>query len=118
MEIKNALIIDDEIDICLLLRNFLNRKNKKAEYSTTLEDGINKFREHQPELVILDNNLPDGKGIDLIKDLKRAVKKGHPLHIIVISAMSNLKSKALAYGADYFMEKPISFSKLNDILLQ
>ncbi len=116
MEVKNALIIDDEIDICMLLKNFLKKKNSDVECSTSLKDGILKFNEVQPDLLILDHNLPDGRGIDYISKFKEQHREKNSFKIIVMSAMSNLKDMALANGADFFIEKPISFSRLNDIL--
>ncbi|MEO5570440.1 MAG: response regulator [Bacteroidia bacterium] len=113
MKINSALIIDDEQDICLLLKNFLKKKTDQVSYSTTLKEGFSKFKQLNPDLLILDHNLPDGHGIDNIKKFK---KENKSLFIVVISAMSNLKSSALEKGADYFLEKPISFSKLNELL--
>ena len=115
-EINNALIIDDEIDICMLLKNFLRKKSREVSYSTTLSEGLKKFQASQPELLILDHNLPDGHGIDHIRKFKE-LSGLSKVYIIVISAMSNMRSKALENGADLFMEKPISFSKLNDALV-
>ena len=115
-ELNNALIIDDEIDICMLLKNFLIKKSREVMYSTTLKEGLEKFREANPDLLILDHNLPDGHGIDYISKFKES-HRGNNVFIIVISAMSNLRNKALENGADLFMEKPISFSKLNEALM-
>lgn len=113
MKQYTALIIDDEQDICLLLINFFKKNNVRAFFSTTLKEGRHKFEEYNPDLLILDHNLPDGYGIDSIKNFK----KDHPnLQVVVISAQSNLKNNALHEGADFFMEKPISFSKLNALV--
>ncbi|HKR04459.1 MAG TPA: response regulator [Bacteroidia bacterium] len=113
MKIKSALIIDDEVDICLLIKNFFIKKHTRVSFSTTLKEGLSKFKEINPDLLILDHNLPDGHGIENLSNFK---KENNSLFIIVISAMSNLKNKALENGADFFMEKPISFIKLNDLI--
>ncbi|MEP7169305.1 MAG: response regulator [Bacteroidota bacterium] len=113
MKINSALIIDDEVDICLLLKTFLKKKSANVSYSTNLKDGFLKFKELNPDLLILDHNLPDGHGIENIINFK---KENSSLFIIVISAMSNLKNKALESGADFFMEKPLSFNKLNELI--
>ena len=89
------------------------RKSDKVSYSVNLKDGFSKFKTEKPDILILDHNLPDGHGIDNIKNFK---KENKALYVIVISAMSNLKSRALENGADYFMEKPISFTKLNELI--
>ena len=66
MKINSALIIDDELDICLLLKNYLKKKTDKVSYSTNLKEGFSIFKEIGPDLLILDHNLPDGYGIDNI----------------------------------------------------
>jgi DNA-binding response OmpR family regulator len=104
-----ALIIDDEEDICMLLSSYLRKRNIDTHFSLSLEEGLKKLRELKPAILFLDNNLPDGSGIDCIP-LIRSIDQ--TLKIIVISAMSNLKEKALANSADAFIDKPISFENI------
>ena len=59
---KKVLIIDDEVDLCLLLKTYLNRRNYEVYYSHTLKEGINQFKQVIPDILFLDNNLPDGIG--------------------------------------------------------
>lgn len=114
-DIRKALIIDDEVDLCMMIKSFFRRKNKQVDYSTTLKDGLQKFEEERPDILILDHNLPDGFGIGNIKRFKEIFKE-KPLYIVVMSAMSNLRSMALESGADDFIDKPVTFSKLNELL--
>jgi len=113
MNARSILIIDDEKELCLLLENFLAKKTRSIDYSNSLETGVEKFKKMNPDLLILDHNLPDGNGIDNITVFKKLNKS---LRIIIISAMSNLRNEALEKGADFFIEKPISFSQLKSIL--
>lgn len=113
MNAQTVLIIDDEKELCLLLENFLSKKTRAIDFSNDLESGVEKFKLMKPDLLILDHNLPDGNGIDNISLFK---KLNNSLRIIIISAMSNLRSEALEKGADFFIEKPISFSQLKSIL--
>lgn len=113
MNARSILIIDDEKELCLLLENFLAKKTRSIDYSNSLETGVEKFKKMNPDLLILDHNLPDGNGIDNISVFKKLNKS---LRIIIISAMSNLRNEALEKGADFFIEKPISFSQLKSIL--
>lgn len=59
---KKVLIIDDEIDLCILLKNFLTRKQFKVETSHELGDGIKQALVFAPDIIFLDNNLPDSQG--------------------------------------------------------
>ena len=113
LTVNSILIVDDETEVCMLLENFLIRKNQKVEYSTTLKDGLEKFEKMRPNILILDHNMPDGYGIESISAFK---KLNNSLRVVIISAMSNFKEEALQKGADYFLEKPISFSMLKNII--
>jgi two-component system KDP operon response regulator KdpE len=113
MNARCILIIDDEKELCVLLENFLAKKAETIDSSNSLESGVEKFKQMNPDLLILDHNLPDGNGIDNISVFK---KLNQSLRVIIISAMSNLRNEALEKGADFFIEKPISFSQLKSIL--
>jgi DNA-binding response OmpR family regulator len=112
---QQILIIDDETEVCFLLKHFFIQKNKQVAVSTNLKEGIEQLKKLKPDLLILDHNLPDGFGIENIPQIRSI----HPsLLIVVISAMSDLKNDALKKGADYFIEKPISFNALNKVLAE
>lgn len=59
---KKVLIIDDEIDLCILLKNFLTLRHYEVETSHKLDDGIQQAIKFIPDIVFLDNNLPDSQG--------------------------------------------------------
>ncbi|SDM92651.1 Response regulator receiver domain-containing protein [Siphonobacter aquaeclarae] len=112
MDMK-VLIVDDEEDLCLLLGSFLRRKQADVSYANNLTEGLEQFQSGHPDVVFLDNNLPDGIGLDVLPDWRRR----HPdSRIVMISAMSNLREKALASGADAFLEKPLSFHSVEAVL--
>lgn len=111
IEEGTALIIDDESELCLLLKTYLSRRFKKVEIATSLREGISMAKQLSPDVVFLDNNLPDGHGIDYIKIFRLSAKK-----IILISAMTNLSDLALRLGANYFIAKPISFKSIDDAI--
>lgn len=107
---RKAFVIDDEEDICLLLSRFLKRNQFQVEYAMNLKDGLENIESNKVDLLFLDNNLPDGSGIEHVKDIKM---KFPEIKIVVISAMSNLESRALEVGADDFIAKPISFQAIS-----
>jgi DNA-binding response OmpR family regulator len=108
-----ALIIDDEEDICVLLASYLRKQHIDVTYSFTLEEGLKKIKEFHPTILFLDNNLPDGLGIDAIEKIRK-IKQD--LKIIVISALTNLREKAMNSTADGFIDKPISFATIQKAL--
>ncbi len=110
------VIIEDEVELGQLIQNFLRKKilgtPNMVKTATNLHDGLLYIDELQPDWVFLDNNLPDGKGINVIEQIKQS----HRSRVIMMSAMSNLKEEAFRRGVDYFMDKPISFVEIRRIL--
>ncbi len=102
-----ALIIDDEVDICYLLSSILKNKNLETDYVTSLSEAAVALQKQDPSIVFLDNHLPDGRGMDFIKH----IKKNHPAtKIVMITAYdtSNDRNNALYIGADSFIGKPFT----------
>ena len=102
-----ALIIDDEIDICYLLSGILRNKNIQSNYVNSLGEAAQALKKYDPEIIFLDNHLPDGMGVDFISQLK----KNHPASkVIMITAYDTPadRRRALVEGADLFIAKPFS----------
>lgn len=110
-----VLIIDDETDICYLLGSLLRKKQIQSKFVNTLKDAANILELNEPEIIFLDNHLPDGLGVNFISHIKRF----HPLSkIVMITAHDNLadKEKAIKEGVDYFIGKPFSKETVNIIM--
>jgi DNA-binding response OmpR family regulator len=108
-----ALIIDDELDTCLLLGMLLKKFGILSLKVHTLADGFEKLITEKPQLIFLDNNLPDGTGIDRIEMFKTQLPDSK---LIMITAMSALRERALTLGADGFIEKPLDLRKIENVL--
>lgn len=102
------------------MRNFLVRQlNIKTPEGSirvvaSLTEGLDCVREMNPDWIFIDNNLPDGKGVEAIRQL-RDVHPGKPAKVVMMSAMTNLREEAFRNGADYFLDKPISFVEVKNI---
>jgi two-component system, OmpR family, response regulator len=104
---QRALIIDDEIDICYLLSGILRAKHLQVNYVNTLSEATLALQTQNPEIIFLDNHLPDGLGVDFIKHIKEI----HPnTKVVMISAFDNFldRYKANNNGVDSFVGKPFS----------
>lgn len=103
-----TLIIDDETDICFLLGNILKHKDIPFVYAYSLTEAANIIEQGGKfSLVFLDNYLPDGTGINYIREIK---KKCPQCKVVMITAHDNVsdREKASSEGADYFIGKPFS----------
>lgn len=107
---KKVLIIEDEGDMCLLLNILLNGKEMELEHVKDLATAKEYLAQTQPAVVILDNKLPDGFGIDFIS----FIKESYPaVRIIMISGYdASAEDVALENGADIFLQKPFTRDQL------
>ncbi len=109
-EKKKILIIEDEIDLALLLRDFLSVNNYEAYISNNGLDVFALMKDTAFDLIILDINLPDTDGIRLCQKIRQSTM----IPIIMLSARMSDADKviALGFGADDYMTKPFSTSEL------
>jgi two-component system OmpR family response regulator len=107
---KRVLIVDDEVDLCMLIKNYLSKKNYEVHTAHTLSDGFRKLESVSPDVLLLDNNLPDGMGW---KEADRIHELFPNLNITLISAYQTPKDFIPKSSTNInVLEKPIS---LNDI---
>ncbi len=106
---KNILIIEDEGEIALILDLILSEKQYQLDYANNLLVADQYLEKETPAVVLLDNKLPDGYGVDFISYLK---KKYPETRIIMISGYGHVRDIAMENGADLFFEKPFSADQL------
>lgn len=115
---ENVLIVDDEIDICYFLTRNLNRKNFSASYVNNLKDAEEAMYKQHPSILLLDNDLPDGRGVDFAQQMK---KEYPDTKIVMITAHDTPSDRLQASkkGVDYFIPKPFMmteiFSAINNL---
>lgn len=110
-----ALIIDDEVDICYLLGDLLRKKNLQSNYVNSIAEAKLALEKNNPEIIFLDNHLPDGRGVDFAQHIK---KKYPDVKLVMITAFDTATDRKLAYsqGVDYFIAKPFSREKIYQTL--
>lgn len=106
---KKVLIIDDEVDLCLLLKTYLNRRNYEVYYSHTLKEGMNQFKQVVPDILFLDNNLPDGIGWEKAAGLMEQYPE---LQVHLISAYQPNTPEKIAASFKVW-EKPLTLKDLD-----
>jgi two-component system OmpR family response regulator len=111
----NALIIDDETDIWVLLSRILRKHNLKTYYVNNLEAATRRLEQDVPAIIFLDNHLPDGFGLDFIQFIKTNYDQ---VKIVMITGhdIQNDRERALSKGADLFISKPFSSATIHDTI--
>ena len=116
LNFKKILVIEDEGEMCLLLNLLLDGKGMTVDHVQTLTKAKEFLEKEQPSLILLDNRLPDGYGIDFIGFLKT----NYPaIKIIMISGMDiAAEDLAMENGADHFLSKPFTKAQLHESIGQ
>jgi response regulator of citrate/malate metabolism len=97
----------------MLLKAMLDDYIEGVQYVHSIKNCKEILTEVQPDIIFIDNNLPDGKGVSYVKELKAVMPD---VRIVVISALAGLRKQALEYGADVFIEKPLTQNNLREAL--
>jgi len=108
---KKLLIVDDEVEICEFLKSFFEDRDFKV---ATAHDGVQALEQisrFQPEVVLLDIQMP---GMDGLQTLKK-IKETHPkVKVIMVTAVETQEKieEAMRLGADNYITKPLSLEYL------
>ena len=106
-----VLMIDDEIDYGRIMESFFNKRNYHIELAFNLTDGLQKLETFKPDILLLDNNLPEGKGWAHVETI---VEKNPHLKIFLISAYYNKEVDIQFESPNVTVfEKPLSIGLLN-----
>lgn len=109
---KSVLVIDDDPLIRKTLSSYLSKKGFEAVTAEDGEEGIQKYEEHIPDLVILDIRLPDVDGLEV---LGRIREKNPNASIIIMTAYDDMKTtiEAIKLGAFEYLVKPLDYVELD-----
>ena len=109
------LVIDDDEAVRKTSVDLLVARGHKASAASSVREGLRMFAEARPALVLLDLKLPDGTGIDVLRELQRQAP-GTP--VVVVSGRGSVAEavEAMRVGATDFLEKPVSRDRLFRVL--
>ena len=106
-------VVDDEKLIRWSMKQKLESWNYQVLEAENLKEARRILQQDTPDLLTLDIKLPDGSGIDFLKQAKQ-VHPGLPVIMITAFGVVDLAVQALKLGAYDFIEKPIDFEKLGN----
>lgn len=106
------LVIEDEQQLLHNIKVSLEREQYLVETASDYTTALNKVLVYEYDCILLDIMLPNGSGLDILKELK---KQNRTDNIIIISAKDSLddKIKGLGLGADDYLTKPFHLAELN-----
>ncbi|WP_407543007.1 response regulator transcription factor (plasmid) [Deinococcus radiomollis] len=106
----HVLIIEDDLDIATVLQHDLQEAGYETAHAGSVMQGLTRAREHDPDLVVLDLNLPDGNGREVLVRLKSTTG----VRVMVLTALDSIGEKVelLNLGANDYLVKPYNPDEL------
>jgi DNA-binding NtrC family response regulator len=109
MKKLKVLIVDDEMDYCLIMKSYFEARGYEVFIGSSRADCLKLLKEKHPDILLLDNNLPDGRGWELVDSIK---KEQPEIRIYLISAYHQTEPFTTSTDVTIW-EKPISLHLLN-----
>jgi DNA-binding response OmpR family regulator len=107
------LVVDDERDIADTLVKTLNRQGYEASAAYDGEEALQKIKEEDPDIILLDLLMPKLNGFEVLREIREKHKdKWRP--VIIISAKGDVESVKKGYSleADHYLAKPCSVENI------
>ena len=107
------LYIEDSIDNLILVRRVLKAAGFDLLEATSALEGIQMARQHLPDLILMDINMPEMDGLTATTELRRSHELDHiPIVALTANLMHDVLEHALEAGCDGYIEKPIKVDEL------
>ena len=112
---KRILIIEDDDEMRSLLKDFLEEEGYEADSVEKATYAFTKLMTGFFDLIITDIRMPGYSGLEILPELKR-LQPGIPIIVITAFGSEEVYRKALLRGAHAYLEKPIHFHKLKELI--
>ncbi len=112
---ETILIIDDEKLIRWSLEKDLSKLGFVVYEAENCRRAMSILKDSDPDLIILDQNLPDGTGIEMLQKIKES-KSGTPVIMLTAVDKSDVAVQAMKLGAHDYITKPINFEELQIVI--
>lgn len=109
---QKILIIDDEYDFCTILKGYFIKRGYDVSAVHTLGEGLSALKKIRPDILFLDNNMPDGNGWDAIEEIVETIPQ---IKAFLVSAYRKNSPLTIKNNNIVTWEKPISLATLNSI---
>ncbi len=110
MNNKKILVVDDEVEFCLALKEYLDEENFNTAFSHDGESACQKAIEFQPDLILLDIRMPVSDGFHFLEKFNNV--KNIPIFIVTGVQSSETIEKLHGLGVYEFINKPVDLDDL------
>lgn len=112
---KTIVVIDDEKNVCGLLKQVFEAEGYKVMAINDPEEGVNLVKKEKPDCVLLDVKMPKMSGVDVLMEIREVNKK---VGIIMITGYGNLENalECMKLGAFDYITKPFDIKFVKDMV--
>ena len=113
--VKTVLIVDDEIEICEIIGEYLESRGHEVLTAHSGEKGLALILERRPDVILLDLRLKDISGIDVLTRLQQLSVFSR---VIMISGVDDVEKISLtrSLGSEEYLVKPFELEKLDQLV--
>ena len=115
MNLSKLLVVDDEPTICYAFRKVFADATTEVVTAATLAEARIRYDQEQPDVLVLDLQLPDGSGFDFFEEVRRRDPK-RPVIFLTAQGTTDTAIEAMKRGAFDYLTKPIDLEKLTALL--
>jgi len=110
MAVPRALIVDDDLEVLQVLAEFVKREGFVASVASTIGQAREEMAANPPDILLVDIQLPDGSGLDLLDGLDAAADP----EVVLITGNASVETAvdALRRGVTDYLTKPVDFARL------
>ena len=110
----HALLVDDDVNFVLGLAEVVGREGFTTKTATSLKEARNEISKAVPDVLLIDLHLPDGSGIDVVKELEESPGP----EIVLITGHGTIETavEAMRHGASDYLVKPVDFARVRMVL--
>ncbi|MGD8229833.1 MAG: response regulator [Desulfobacteraceae bacterium] len=110
------LVVDDEIEACNVLEEFLSSKGHDVHTALDGPTAISKFQKVNPQLVFLDMIMPGMGGLDVLKEIKKIDADVTVIMVTVVTDHEQAR-ETIASGAYDYITKPVDLNYLENLIM-
>jgi len=111
------LVVDDEIDITEVTQKFFTKRGIETFTASEGNEAIQIIQEKNPDLILLDYNLPGLSGKEILKKIREEFKLGTKVIIVTGFEIEEIKNETKDLGVQDYVHKPLDLNKLEKIVL-
>lgn len=110
------LVVDDEVEACSVLREFLALKGHQVHTASDGPAALDALKAFKPHIVLLDMIMPGMGGLDVLKEIKREAPAVGVIMVTVVTNQTKAK-ETLDSGAYDYITKPVDLNYLENVVM-